>query len=91
MRVRQNVIALRIVLLPMVWLQTSMRCEISLKLTIGTVGDFLEQFKDHGYLTKLAVGGRQLEIRLVCDEDRIMIVSICHHVIQVTIDYFCVA
>lgn len=42
-------------------------------LYIGTIGDFFEKFKDHGYLTKSAVGEKQLEIRLVCDEDQIVI------------------
>jgi hypothetical protein len=39
---------------------------------IGTVGDFFEKFKDQGYISKMAVGGKQLEIRLVCEEDRLV-------------------
>lgn len=41
-------------------------------LDTGTVGEFFEKFKDHGYLTKSTVGENQLEIRLVCEEDRIV-------------------
>lgn len=56
------------------------RMEISLKSIIGTVGNFFEQFKDHGYLTKLAVGVKQLEIRLVCENARIVSIHLlpCH-------------
>jgi len=41
------------------------------RMVTGTVRDFFDHFKDHGYLTKLEVSGKQLEIRLVCDEDQI--------------------
>jgi hypothetical protein len=39
---------------------------------IGTVGDFFEKFKDQGYITKLAAGGKQLEIQIVCEEDHLV-------------------
>jgi len=50
--------------------------EVAMLLTYsytGTIGNFFEKFKDHGYLTKPTVGEKQLEIRLVCEEDQIVI------------------
>jgi len=39
---------------------------------IGTVGDFFEKFKDQGYITKVAAEGKQLNIQIVCEEDRLV-------------------
>ena len=43
-----------------------------IQLNTGTIAEFFEKFKDHGYLTKSTVAEKQLEIRLVCEEDRIV-------------------
>ena len=71
MKAQQDTIVSLTVQLLMVKLQT-MEWEILqlMPTYLGTVGDFFEKFKDQGYITKTAAEGKQLEIRMVCEEDR---------------------
>jgi hypothetical protein len=42
----------------------------------GTVGDLLEQFVEQGYISKVAANAKQLEIRIVCEEDCLVCLTI---------------
>ena len=44
----------------------------SFKKLLGSLGNFFESFKDQGYISKLAIDMKQLEIRIVCEEDRLV-------------------
>jgi len=80
-RAQQNVFASLIVWLLTVILTMTWQYFLTHSYT-GTVGEFFEKFKDHGYLTKLTGGEKQLEIRLVCEEDWIVSTDqfpLCHY------------
>ena len=42
----------------------------------GTVGNLLEQFREQGYISKVAANMKQLEIRIVCEEDCLVCLTI---------------
>jgi hypothetical protein len=41
-------------------------------IVVGTVGDLLDEFKDQGWISKSAAEAKQLELRIVCEEDRLV-------------------
>jgi hypothetical protein len=74
MKALRNIIVSLTIWLLMVKFRTSTKREDSELLWTypGTVGAFFEKFKDQGYISKTAAEGKQIEIRIVCEEDRLV-------------------
>ena len=64
----------RIVINGIVFVSSTTKSSLNLKngCLSGSLGNVFEYFKDQGYISKLAIEMKQLEIRIVCEEDRLV-------------------
>lgn len=62
----------RIVINGIVFVSSTTKSSLKNGCLSGSLGNFFEYFKDQGYISKLAIEMKQLEIRIVCEEDRLV-------------------